>query len=532
MERASGLLVHPTSFPSKYGIGDLGQGALDFIDFMKAAKQRLWQILPLGPTGYGDSPYQSFSTFAGNPYLISPDLLQKEGYLAFTDIEDAPAFDARAVDYGPVIEYKMELLRKAFTGFKANATAVQKKAYEKFCKANDGWLDNYSLFVALKKHFIEERKNDLGSPAQDAFAKANKKYLTEDQIKDYYYGAVWGSWPEDIAKRTKDGIAKYKKLLADEIAFECFLQYEFFRQWNDVRTYANKNGIKIIGDVPIFVAMDSSDVWAAPELFQLDKAGNPKAVAGVPPDYFSETGQLWGNPLYDWAAHKKEGYAWWISRMASILDTVDIVRIDHFRGFESYWVTPYGESTAVNGKWAKGPGKAVFTAMTKALGELPIIAEDLGIITDKVRALRASLGFPGMRVLQFAFTPDAKNLYIPHNFEDSNTVLYTGTHDNDTSLGWYNSGADDEKDYYRRYMNVSGGDVSWDLIRLAWGSTAGYAIAPVQDIFALGGEARMNVPGEPAGNWKFRYTADMLRGELAERLAYMTQMFNREVEAE
>ena len=536
MKRASGLLVHPTSFPSLFGIGDLGSEAYEFIDFMESAKQHLWQVLPLGPTGYGDSPYQSFSTFAGNHYLISPNLLVKEKYLAFTDIENIPYFDPNSVDYGPVIEYKMDLYRRAFAQYKENATDRQKKAHADFEKKNKDWLDDYTLFVALKKHFIEERKNELTSPAQENFREINKKYLSEDQIKDYYYGAVWNSWPNDIAgtgpsgQRDKNTIAKYQNLLADEIAFHSFLQYEFFRQWDELRTYAHSKNIMIVGDIPIFVAMDSSDVWAAPELFQLDKNGNPKAVAGVPPDYFSETGQLWGNPLYDWTAHKKQNYEWWINRMDNMLKIVDIVRIDHFRGFESYWATPYGEQTAQNGKWIKGPGKQVFTAMAKELGELPIIAEDLGIITDKVRDLRATLHFPGMRVLQFSFSPDAKNLYIPHNFETAFTVLYTGTHDNDTSVGWYDTGDEDEKDYYRRYLNVSGEEVAWDLIRLAWASCANYAIAPIQDAFSLGTEARMNVPGEPAGNWKFRYRSDMLNSEIAERLGYLTEIYNRIVE--
>jgi len=521
MERSSGLLAHPTSFPSAYGIGDLGSGAYEFIDFMQKSKQRLWQILPLGPTSYGDSPYQSFSTFAGNHYLISPDLLQEEGFLSSFQLPD---FDPNFVDYGPVIEYKMGLFRSAFKNFKTKPS----KAYSDFCKKHSAWLDDYALFMALKTHFIDQRKNEFSdSPAVEAFRKANKKYLTEDQVKDYYYGAVWNSWPEDIAKREASALAKYRKLLAEEIDFHCFLQYEFFRQWEAVRAYANKKGIKVIGDVPIFVAMDSSDVWSEPELFQLDKKGNPKAVAGVPPDYFSETGQLWGNPLYNWTEHKKQGYKWWISRMSALMAMVDLIRIDHFRGFESFWATPYGESTAVKGKWVKGPGKSVFTTMEKELGELPIIAEDLGIITDKVRELRDSLKFPGMCVLQFSFSPDAKNLYIPHNFGSAHTVLYTGTHDNDTSLGWYNSGNEDEKDYYRRYMNVSGQNVSWDLIRLAWSSVAFYAIAPIQDIFSLGTEARMNVPGEPAGNWGFRYRSDMLSDEIAEKLTYLTDMFNR-----
>ncbi|MCL2400079.1 MAG: 4-alpha-glucanotransferase [Defluviitaleaceae bacterium] len=528
MQRVSGILVHPTSFPGLYGIGDLGDGAYKFIDFMHKAKQSLWQILPLGPTGYGDSPYQSFSTFAGNHYLISPDLLLKEGYLTPSDLDSIPVFDSINVDYGPVIDYKMNLYRVAFKRFKTDATPTQIKAYTKFCEDQKSWLDNYTLFVSIKRHFIEERKNEINSPALDVFRQANQKYLTEGQIKDYYYGACWSSWPDDIAKYTEEAITEYQILLAKEIEFHNFLQYEFFRQWTILRNYAHKKNIKIVGDVPIFVALDSSDVWAEPELFQLDKTGNPRAVAGVPPDYFSETGQLWGNPLYDWTAHKKEGYTWWVRRISGLLGMVDIIRIDHFIGFDSYWATPYGNTTAVNGKWIKGPGKSIFTAMLKELGKLPIIAEDLGEITESVIALRDSMRFPGMKVLQFAFSPDGKNPYLPHNFESSNTVVYTGTHDNDTTIGWYNNSAsEEEKDYYRRYLNVSGDNVAWDLIRLAWASNAAYAIAPIQDVFSLGTEARMNTPGEPSGNWRFRYTSDMLKSELAEKLAYLTETFNR-----
>ena len=514
MQRESGLLVHPTSFPSPYGIGDLGEGAYEFIDFMYAAKQQLWQVLPLGPTGYGDSPYQSFSTFAGNHYLISPKLMCEEGYLTPEDIEHIPDFDPKAVDYGPVIEYKMGLYRTAFGRFKAKAPP---KAYAKFCRDNKKWLNDYTLFVALKDYFIKKRKNDMDIPEEEA---------------DCYYGASWNTWPKDIAKRTKKTMEEYQALLSEEIEFHRFLQYEFFREWDALRTYAHKKGIKIIGDVPIFVAMDSSDVWAAPGLFQLDEENIPKVVAGVPPDYFSETGQLWGNPLYDWAVHKKQDYAWWVDRMSTLLNIVDIVRIDHFRGFESYWAVPYGQSTAEKGKWVKGPGKAVFTAMAKKLGSLPIIAEDLGIITDKVRAMRDSLGLPGMAVLQFAFSHDAKNLYLPHNFVTANMALYTGTHDNDTTAGWYKAASNKEKDYYRRYMNVSGEDVAWDLIRLAWSSCARYAIAPIQDIFSMGNWARMNTPGEPVGNWCFRYQADMLNEELADRLVYLAKLFNRLPEEE
>jgi len=527
-KRASGILVHPTSFPSPYGIGDLGTGAYQFIDFLEEAKQELWQILPLGPTSFGDSPYQSFSTFAGNHYMISPDILHGEGFLTKKDLENTPQSDPMSVDYGPVIEYKMNLFRTAYKKFKTKANATQKKAYTAFCKQNKEWLSNYTLFVAAKNHFIEERRNEMDdSEGVAKFRKDNSEYLSEDQIKDYYYGAVWGSWPKGLVKREKKSIAEYTEKLADEIDFHKFLQYEFFRQWNALKAYANEKGIKIIGDIPIFVAWDSSDVWAEPELFILEKDGSPTAVAGVPPDYFSATGQLWGNPLYDWAAHKKQGYDWWIQRISSVLKMVDIVRIDHFRGFESYWAIPYGEKTAINGKWVKGPGKAFFTAISKEMGDLPIIAEDLGILTDQVVKLREGLGLPGMKVLQFSFSPDGKNHYIPHNFADANTVVYTGTHDNDTTMGWYYSAPENEKDYMRRYLNVTGEDAAWDLIRLAWLSVAGYAIAPIQDLFSMGGEWRMNTPGVPVGNWKFRYKSEMLTSNIAERLAYLGWMYNR-----
>jgi len=522
MNRRSGVIAHPSSFPSPYGIGDLGAGAYEFVDFLHKAKQNLWQILPLGPTGYGDSPYQSFSTFAGNHYLISPDLLVEEGLLTEDDVKEPPHFDPLYIDYGQMIEYKMSLFYKAFKRF----AAKKPKSYEKFCNNQKAWLVDYALFVALKKHFIQERSNEIDSPGLKLYTAENESFLTEEQAKDYYYGAIWTSWPVDIAGRETSAIAKYTKLLADEIEFQKFLQYEFFTQWQDLRKYANKNKIKIVGDVPIFVAMDSSDVWSEPDLFQLDKAGNPKVVAGVPPDYFSETGQLWGNPLYNWANHKKQGYEWWTRRMASLLALVDIIRIDHFIGFCTYWAVPYGEETAINGKWIKGPGKPLFTAISKKLGELPVIAEDLGVITESVKELRDALGFPGMAILHFAFTPDGTNPYIPHNL-GSNTVVYTGTHDNDTSYGWYRSAPEDERDYYHRYMNVSGEAVPWDLIRLAWSSVAKYAITTIQDILSLGTEARMNTPGLPTGNWCFRYTKDSLTNELADRLAYLTQLFNR-----
>ncbi|MDR1664964.1 MAG: 4-alpha-glucanotransferase [Clostridiales bacterium] len=522
--RSGGVLAHPTSFPGPYGVGDLGSGAYAFIDFLRKAGQTLWQILPLSPTSYGDSPYQSFSAFAGNHYLISPEMLIKEGYLAEADAEPFPG-DPSRIDYGEVIPHKMAIYRKAYASFKQKAK--NKNLFTRWCGQNKDWLESYALFVAIKQHYIDERR-DLPDPAElEKYRAENAAYLTGDQINDFYYGAVWNSWQEPLARHEPAAVREMAKRLSDEIDFHKFLQYEFFREWRLLKEYANENGIGVVGDIPIFVAMDSADVWAEPGLYHLDEYGRPKEVAGVPPDYFSETGQLWGNPLYHWEAHKKSGYEWWIKRVASVLKTVDAVRIDHFRGFEAYWAVPYGEKTAVNGKWKKGPGKDLFDAMKKKLGELPIIAEDLGVITEKVNRLRKGLKLPGMRVLHFAFSPDGKNAFMPHNIDDTDTVIYTGTHDNDTTVGWYAAAPEAERDYLRRYLNVSGEDVAWDLIRLAYSSTAKYAVVPVQDVLNLGTEHRMNYPGEPSGNWQFRYTAGMLTEEHAERLAYLSQLYNR-----
>ena len=495
-KRLSGILAHPTSFPSPYGIGDLGAGTYAFIDFLKAANQKLWQVLPLGPTGYGDSPYQSFSSFAGNHYLISPTILQGQGWLTVEDISE-PDFDPHNVQYGQVIAYKTTLLKKAYTTFKAQATAADKSKLAKFCKRYNAWLDDYALFMALK---------------------------------DYHDGAPWTDWPLELSMRKPKAMAEMKAKLQDEIGFIKFLQYEFFRQWGNLRAYANKSGIKIIGDIPIFVSMDSADIWASPELFALDASGRPTNVAGVPPDYFSKTGQLWGNPIYNWDVHKKTGFEWWCKRVEATLEFVDIIRIDHFRGFESYWAIPVGAETAVNGKWKKGPGKAMFTALENKLGELPIIAEDLGIITPAVKRLRTGLKLPGMKVLQFAFDPEAKSEYLPHMYDSSRTVVYTGTHDNDTTVGWYASAPEAEKDYLRKYLNISGEDVAWDIIRLAFSSAAVYAIVPIQDVMSLGTESRMNQPGTTDGCWVFRYTTDMLRDEYAMRLRYLCELFHRNSE--
>jgi len=532
LQRASGVLAHPTMFPSRYGIGDLGQAAEDFVAFLARGKQTLWQVLPLNPTGFGDSPYQSFSTFAGNQLLVSPDTLLADGLLTEEDLADIPDFPEDSVDYGEVIPYKTALLRKAFSRFEETASRAQKMTFTRFCNENADWLDGYALFVALKFHFIRERENTFHSPEYKAYAVRYKKRLTKSQIDEYFYGAVWHSWPADIAAREPKAVAQWSKKLADDIRFEKFCQYLFFTQWAGIRALAARNGIRIIGDIPIFVALDSADVWCDRDLFLLDENGDPTSVAGVPPDYFSATGQLWGNPLYDWDAHAQTDYAWWIRRVRAALRVTDEIRIDHFRGFESYWDIPYGSKNAMRGQWAKGPGVSLFDALREALGDLPIIAEDLGIITPAVEELRDGLGLPGMKVLQFGFDAGTKNLNMPHNFKTNNLVVYTGTHDNDTTLGWY-AGTDAlVSDQFRRYMNVSGEGASWDLIRLAFLSIANYAVTPVQDVLSLGSDARMNAPGIAVGNWQFRYLPDALTDDLADALAYAAALGDRNLALE
>lgn len=526
LERKSGILAHPTAFGTKFGIGDLGQGAYNFVDFLEKSQQKLWQTLPLGPTSFGDSPYQCFSTFAGNYYLISPEVLVSEGYLNIQDIEEIPDFDNYKIDYGKVIKYKVQLLKKAYEGFKVVKSKKQKEQYEKFCIEND-WLEDFSLFMALKDYYILQRKDTFESPEYKAYKEKYKEVLTEDQVNDYFYGGVWNSWDEELVQRKPKAIQSWLVILEEEIGFYKFLQYEFFRQWNLVKNYANQKGIEIIGDIPIFVAMDSADVWANSNLFHLDKEGTPVAVAGVPPDYFSETGQLWGNPLYDWKANKKEGYKWWIKRIKAMNEMSDIIRIDHFRAFDEYWAVPFGDKTAENGKWEKGPSKDLFKAIKNKLGEIPIIAEDLGVMTKGVEKLRDGLDLPGMKILQFAFDSSEKNAYLPHNFKNSNCVVYTGTHDNDTTLGWYEKISEVDKDLLRRYLNVSGEDVVWDLIRLCWSSSGAYAIVPVQDLLSQGSDCRMNTPGEASGNWQYRFKNEDLTGDIVERLVYLNKLFER-----
>lgn len=494
-ERSSGILFHPTSLPGKYGIGTLGKEAYAFIDFLKKSRQKLWQIFPLGPTGYGDSPYQSFSSFAGNPYLIDFDLFIEAHLLSEEDLRDVFFGDNEEyIDYGAIYNQKYPLLRKAYENFKSSDNHEMRENLEHFKRENASWLNDYSLYISLKNHFN---------------------------------GLPWNEWAHDIKNREHGAMEHYKNELADDIEYHNFIQFLFFKQWGDVKRYANENGIKIIGDIPIFVAADSSDAWANPEIFLFDEERKPVKVAGVPPDYFSATGQLWGNPLYNWQKLKETNYSWWVERVRANLSTCDIIRIDHFRGFEAYWAVPYGDDTAINGQWEPGPGIDLFNAIKSQLGELPIIAEDLGLMTQGVIDLREATGFPGMKILGFAFDSGEENDYLPHTYT-KNCVVYTGTHDNDTLIGWFQKAKEEDRQFARDYLNSRSDDeIHWDAIRGAWSSVASMAISPVQDFLGLGSEARINTPGVAAGNWQWRLRHGVLTDELAERIAKLTRVYSR-----
>ena len=491
--RSSGILLHPTSFPGRFGIGDLGQEAYRFLDFLADHGQTLWQVMPLGPTGYGDSPYATFSAFAGNPLLIALEPLIEAGYLTPEEAASAPPFPDGQVDYGAVIPFKLSLLKRAFHRFRDQAPPEERAAFHRFCQEEADWLDDFALFMALKEH---------------------------------HGGAIWSRWEPAVAARRPDALAHWSRRLEQEVLAHRYFQFLFFRQWGALKQYANTQGIRVIGDIPIFVAYDSADVWVHRALFHLDEAGNPTVVAGVPPDYFSPTGQLWGNPLYRWEVMAETGYAWWIARLRMLLRLVDIVRLDHFRGFEAYWEVPAGEETAVHGRWVPGPGAAFFEAVREALGDLPIIAEDLGFITPQVEALRERFGFPGMKVLQFAFDGDPTNPFLPHNYP-RNCVVYTGTHDNDTTVGWFQKAPAEERAFALKYLGTDGREIHWDLIRLALASVADLAVIPLQDLLGLGSEARMNYPSRAGGNWRWRYRAGDLTAALGQRLAEMTEVYGR-----
>lgn len=494
-ERYSGILAHPTSFPSYYGVGDLGQTAYDFVDYLVSAGQTLWQVLPLGPTGFGDSPYQAFSAFAGQPILISPDKLKEQGLLEQEDLDGYPNLPTKYVDYGAVIWEKNKLFAKAYERFQELVkTNPIKERYAKFCEEQAFWLDGYVLFMALK---------------------------------DANGGKLWLEWEDSERNPSPSEMEELAKKHKERADYYRMLQFLFFDEWYSLKEYANEHDIKIIGDIPIFVSLDSADVWANKEMFQLDEDGYPVVVAGVPPDYFSETGQLWGNPLYDWEAHDKDGYQWWIARMKSQLELVDYIRIDHFRGFDSYWAVPFGSENAVKGEWMEGPKEKLFLAIQKALGdELPIWAEDLGVITEEVEKLRDDFHFPGMKILQFAFEDVNDNDMMPHH-HTTNCICYTGTHDNDTTLGWYKSVAKESQKKVRNYMNTGAATVSWAFIRTALGSVAKFVVIPLQDVMSLGSEARMNTPGKAAGNWGWRFEAKALDSYWAEHLKNLTKMFRR-----
>ena len=503
--RQAGILLHPTSLPGRYGMGEIGPEAHRWLAHLNTMGQKIWQVLPLGPTGFGDSPYQTLSTFAGNTMLISFDSLRDEGLLKDEDLRNFPVFPENRVEYGPVLLARSALLHKVAQSFARRASATLKAGWMQFCEAESDWLEEYTLFSALKKE---------------------------------YGGGPWILWPEPLRNRESSALNAARKKHSTEIKHSKILQFLFFHQWKSLRREANRRGISIVGDIPIFVAHDSADVWCRPDLFFMEKDGHPSVIAGVPPDYFSQTGQRWGNPLYRWEIHEKESFAWWIARLKSSLKLYDIVRIDHFRGFEANWEIPAHEKTAIRGRWMPGPGRKLFDAARNALGDLPILAEDLGVITKEVDELRDSLGFPGMRILQFAFGDDPKaESFRPESYP-ANCAVYTGTHDNDTTVGWYRSepGKDStrnaeqiakENHNARTYLSSDGSKIHWDMISLALRSPANTAVYPLQDVLGLGSEARMNVPGREEGNWSWRFRWQQLTPEIEQRLHRLTQESNR-----
>ncbi|MBT8401408.1 MAG: 4-alpha-glucanotransferase [Rhodothermia bacterium] len=501
--RASGVLLHITSLPGRYGIGDLGHEAYAFAEKLAAAKQKIWQVLPLVPVGHGYSPYSSPSTFAGNPLLISPDLLLEEGFLDLSDLDSLPDFSNHHVEFERVIRFKTSLLEIAFQRFQS-ARHSEAQAFERFCDQEKTWLDDYALFMAIR----ESQNNQC-----------------------------WTDWPGPVRDRTESAIEGVRSSLGDRISVHKFWQFLFARQWDRFRRFCNSRSISVVGDIPIYVAHDSADVWSEPHLFQLDDVGQPTVVAGVPPDYFSETGQRWGNPIYRWETMRDNEYDWWTRRMASILKQVDVVRLDHFRGFEAYWEVPASEPTAVKGRWVEGPGAGLFETLKSRLVELPVIAEDLGLITPGVVELMDRFGFPGMAVMQFAFDGDADDKFLPHNYR-RNLVAYTGTHDNDTLHGWYSSNRSTQdaaqvnraREYCRSYLGVTdhnSSDIHVKFIRALQMSVADTVVIPLQDVLGLGTEARMNVPGEGLGNWTWRFAMDDVTDEVVKQMAEFASLYGR-----
>ncbi len=496
--RRSGVVLHPTSLPGQYGVGDFGASARAFVDWLVSAGQTYWQVLPLCPTGYADSPYQGLSAFAGNPMLISPDKLLEMKHLDARDLENVPAFPRAQIDYGWVIPWKLALLKRAYENFSARADKAQRAAFEKFAHENASWLDDAALFLALK---------------------------------ETHNRSAWYDWEPDIRARKPHALAQLQKTLAHEIALQKYLQWIFYTQWLEIKTYANEQGVEIMGDIPIYVARDCCDVWANPHLFALDADLNPTLVSGVPPDYFSEDGQFWGHPLYRWDVMAREGYKWWLDRFRSVFTLGDVARIDHFRAFYNYWQVPATAKTAREGKWKLGPGGELFQTVKETLGDVRIVAEDLGDFDAKSRAgldaLLQEFGFPGMKIMQFAFGGTAEAAFLPHNYTRE-WVVYTGTHDNDTAVGWWKSASENEKHFTRQYLNSDGQDIAWGLIRAAWASVANTAMTTAQDLLRLGNEARMNLPGVSGPpNWCWRMQDGALTDELGTRLLEMTKIYGR-----
>ena len=496
LSRASGVLLHPTSLPGQHGSGDLGREAYHFVDWLVAAGQRLWQVLPLTGIGSGNSPYMSSSAFAGNPLLVDLVELQREGWLDEADLAPAEGLQAARVNFAAVVPYRMQRLTKAARRFAADGSAAHRADFERFRAEQASWLGDYALFMALGERPAPQGERD------------------------------WPSWEPALARHDRQALAEAREQHAGRVAFWEFCQWRFFRQWAALRAYANGKGVRIVGDAPIFIAHSSAEVWANPDLFELDAQGRPTAVAGVPPDFFSATGQRWGNPLYRWSEHAKDGYAWWVERVRRTFELVDIVRIDHFRAFAGYWEIPADEPTAMHGRWVPGPGAALFEAIAKALGPLPIIAEDLGVITPDVHDLRQRFAFPGMCVLQFAFNSDAANRYLPHHHEPG-SVVYAGTHDNNTSAGWWAEAAESERHFARGYLATDGHDMPWALIRSAMASVADTCVHPMQDVLGLPGTCRMNHPGQPSGWWEWRLQWNQVQPWHAERLLEFGRLYGR-----
>jgi 4-alpha-glucanotransferase len=490
--RSSGILLHPTSLPGPYGSGDFGAAAYHFIDWLVAAGQKMWQILPLGNIGPGNSPYMSSSAFSGNHLLVDLNELKELGWLTADDLIPHEDFNRHKVDYGLVHQYRMARLRLAAKRFFADQQH-HRREFVAFCLAEQSWLEDYVLFMALS---------------------------------DKFNGQEWGQWAPKYANREADALAQARVLLADEIGFWQFSQWCFFRQWRKLKQYANTRGVKIIGDMPIFVAYQSADVWSRQQLFELGADNQPTVIAGVPPDYFSATGQRWGNPLFRWPAHEQDNYAWWIARMRKSVEMFDIVRIDHFRGFAGYWEIPAAELTAIKGRWMPGPGEKLFNQIRNELGTLPVIAEDLGVITPDVVALLEEFDLPGMRVLQFAFGGSADNFYLPHQFIN-NMVVYAGTHDNDTTIGWFQSASEHERAFACKYLRTKGKEINWDLIHAASQSVADIAIHTMQDVLGLDSGHRMNLPGKPEGNWEWRFTWEQVTKSDAEKLCEISALYGR-----